>query len=125
MIVIGKPYVEGRGQEAYLCSLIKDECRNSESVYWYSVENQYGEYLCDDYADAFLLMVLPVAIKTGQDIRLESPVSSQLLYNINQGKRMKNKKISTISTFVTELSTGGPISEFKKHVMNISGQDCV
>ena len=83
MIVIGKPYVEGRGQETYLCSLIKDECRNSESVYWYSVENQYGEYLCDDYADAFLLMVLPVAIKTGQDIRLESPVSSQLLHNIN------------------------------------------
>lgn len=40
---------------------------------------QYGQYLCDDYADSFLLVVLAVAMHSKQDIKIDAPVSSRLL----------------------------------------------
>lgn len=83
MIFIGKPYIEQRGEETFLCALIKDEGMKKEQVFWYAVDNQYGDYLCDDYADAFVLMVLLVAVRSGQDIKVEAPVSYQFLHNIH------------------------------------------
>ena len=82
MITIGQPYIEKRGQEVYLLSLIQDEVRQRELEVWYSVDEKYGEYLCSDYADCFLLLVLQLAMNTGQDIRVKSPVSSRLLFNL-------------------------------------------
>lgn len=55
MIYISKPYIEERGNEMFLVSIVKDESRNLQTELWYSVEKQYGQYLCDDYADSFLL----------------------------------------------------------------------
>lgn len=71
MIYISKPYIEERGNEMFLVSIVKDESRNLQTELWYSVEKQYGQYLCDDYADSFLLVVLAVAMHSKQDIKID------------------------------------------------------
>ncbi|MBR3412761.1 MAG: hypothetical protein IKG81_08730 [Bacteroidales bacterium] len=83
MLTIGHPYIEEREQETALLSHVTDEVRNREYEIWYSVDKKYGKYLCDDYADSYLLLVLQWAMKSGQDIRVEAPVSPRLLFNIN------------------------------------------
>lgn len=83
MIYISKPYIEERGNEIFLVSIVKDESRNLQTELWYSVEKQYGQYLCDDYADSFLLVVLAVAMHSKQDIKIDAPVSSRLLFNVH------------------------------------------
>lgn len=83
MITISKPYIETHGQKACLCSNIYDEGRNKDYLIWFSVENDYRDYLCPENADAFLLLSLMVAIQSHQDIKVEAPVSRRLLFNLN------------------------------------------
>ncbi len=82
MITISHPFIEKRGNKAYLISKIKDENRSLESELWFSVDEEYKDYLCDDYADGFLVCLLLIAIRTEQDIKVEAPVSRKLLFNI-------------------------------------------
>jgi len=82
MITISHPYIEHRGKESYLLSRIVDEANQKDSLIWYSVDSQYGEYLCDDVADAFVLVMLQLAMRSNQDLKVDAPVSSRLLFNI-------------------------------------------
>ena len=82
MIHISKPYKEEREGRVYLVSKVKDETHGWNEELWFSVTPEYRESLCDDYADSFLLLTLLPAIKSGQDIRVEAPVSRRLLFNI-------------------------------------------
>ena len=82
MITIGKPRIEKKGNEFYLSSEIYDENRKQRFDIWYSVSEEYGEYLCDDRADAYISLVLSVAIISGQDIVSEAPVSARFLHGI-------------------------------------------
>ena len=82
MITISHPVIEKREKKAYLISKIKDENRSLESELWFSVDEEYKDYLCDDYADCFLVCLLLIAIRTEQDIKVEAPVSRKLLFNI-------------------------------------------
>lgn len=82
MITISHPFIKKRDDKAYLISKIKDENRSLESELWFSVDEEYKDYLCDDYADCFLVCLLLIAIKTEQDIKVEAPVSRKLLFNI-------------------------------------------
>lgn len=83
MITISKPYVESTDQKSSLCSVIHDEGRDKDFPIWYSVENEYRDYLCPENADAFLLLSLMVAIQSHQDIKVDAPVSKKLLFNLN------------------------------------------
>ena len=83
MIYISKPYIEERGNGMFLQTLVKIRAGNLQTDLWYSVEKQYGQYLCDDYADSFLLVVLAVAMHSKQDIKIDAPVSSRLLFNVH------------------------------------------
>ena len=85
MIHISRPIIRNEGEKYYLISNIKDEKRDIDSELWFSVDKEYGKYLCDDFADSFLLGILPIAVKTGQDISVEGAVSEKLLYNILTG----------------------------------------
>lgn len=82
MISVSKPYKEEREGQTYLLTHVVDETRQWDDELWFSVNPEYGEGLCDDYADAFLLLALLPAIKSGQDIRVEGRVSRKLLFNI-------------------------------------------
>lgn len=81
MITISKPYIETKEGTSFLTARITDDKRKKASVLWFSVDNEFGKYLCDDYADSFLLGLLPIAIKTQQDILIEGAASERLLYN--------------------------------------------
>lgn len=82
MITIGKPYIEQRGDKTYLLSFVKDTGIGKEWELWYSVENEYGKYLCHEVADAFLLVMLQLAMKSHQNIKVEAPISNVFMYNL-------------------------------------------
>ena len=82
MISIGYPFIEQKGDCSFLCANIYDEIRKKNYLTWYSVNNEYSSFLCDDRVDGFLLVVLMIAIKSGQDIEIEAPVSSRFLFNL-------------------------------------------
>lgn len=51
---------------------------------WFSVENEYDDYVCKDKHDAFLLALLPIAMKNGEDIYVEGSVSEKLFYDLSR-----------------------------------------
>ena len=82
MLRISKPWIEHKGDEFYLMADILDEYRDKTFRIWYSVNEEYGQFLSDDRLDGFLLNSLIYAMRTGQDIELGAPVSPKLLHNI-------------------------------------------
>lgn len=83
MIIVEHPFIESSGNETFLKALIKDDAIGNDFTLWFAVDKQYGEYLCDDRADAFMLAVLMIGMKSKQDIAIHAPVSKKLLFNIN------------------------------------------
>ena len=59
------------------------EWKNPDFGLWFSVDEQYAEYLCDETADAFVAAMLWIAMTTGSDIKVEAPVSKSLLFSVN------------------------------------------
>lgn len=82
MITIGKPYIQEKEGRSYLISHITDEKQGVDADIWYSTPSEYGQYLTDEVADAFLLCSLMPAICQKEDIRINAPVSEQLYHNI-------------------------------------------
>lgn len=82
MITIDCPLIEKDGREVFLKAIIKDSVKGKSFPLWYSVDEQYGSYLCDDRADSFLIVSLMYAMKSHQDIVVNAPVSRRLLYHI-------------------------------------------
>ena len=54
-----------------------------EETYWIEVEDEYKEYLCYERSDAFLIGFLNVALRSHHDIICDTPVTEELLYNLN------------------------------------------
>lgn len=52
------------------------------SKLWFSVEDKYAQYLYAERGDAFVIGLLPVAMRRGLDIVCEAPVSERLLYQL-------------------------------------------
>lgn len=50
---------------------------------WFSVEDQYKEYVTSDRYDPFLVGLVYSAMMYGEDIEIKGKVSRKLLYNIN------------------------------------------
>lgn len=50
---------------------------------FYAVESQFGQYLDDDSADAFVLAALIRAMAEGEDLEVNYPISSKLYYHLN------------------------------------------
>jgi len=100
MIKICQPYIEIVDEKAYL----KAECVQSDSeetkTIWYAVDNKYRNYLVTEVADCFLLAILGYALRKGQDIASEAPISEKLLYHVKNG---------LIEMFAVSLSDGRPI----------------
>lgn len=50
---------------------------------YFEVESKYGEYLCYERADAFIICTLPYAMMYGFNIVSNALVTEELLYNLN------------------------------------------
>lgn len=83
MITISQPYIYRNEENGNmrLEAKIYDEKRDNEHRIWYEVSEEYGQYLCTELADAFLLALLPIAAKSEQDICIHANVSPELFYN--------------------------------------------
>lgn len=80
IIRIKKPYVEERTNCARLiCEIVfKGEMRQV----WFEVPLEYGQYLCNERSDAFLIALLPIAMREKCDMVCEAPVGEELLYQV-------------------------------------------
>lgn len=81
---IGKPRIESGGGRARLLAEVRVESADEERAQeiWFEVEETYGDYLCAERADAFLIGLLPNAQREGWDIACEAPVTAELLYQL-------------------------------------------
>ena len=80
-IVIHKPYVKHGGDKVRLLCDVNSYDFSIRTI-WFEVEEKYGQYLCWERSDAFLIGLLSIAMREGCDIVCEAPVTAQLLYQI-------------------------------------------
>jgi len=80
MIRIEKPYLRTAANRTFLCAAITIGQQRSEA--WFSVEKEYGQYLTDDRLDAFVVGFLTTAMRMGEDILCEAPITRRLHYQI-------------------------------------------
>lgn len=80
MILIHQPYLEEKDNRFYLNTLI-DVDSESKKI-WFSVEKEYGKYLCYERSDAYVIGLLPYAMRYGHDIKCEIPISETLYYQL-------------------------------------------
>lgn len=80
MITIEQPYIYNADDKYRLESKIHNGLLNKDYQIWYEVEKEYGQYLCSELADAFLLAVLPLAAASEQDIYIRANISPKLLH---------------------------------------------
>ncbi len=60
------------------------ESDDVQDVLWFSTPKEYGKYLCKERGDAFLVAMLLFAMKHGEDISIEAPISERLYYTLSR-----------------------------------------
>jgi hypothetical protein len=80
MLTIGKPVLSTIDNVVRLSAEIKSEDYND--VLWYEIPKEFKEFIEPENADPFLVGLLFLGMKRGQDIQIESRISALLFYNI-------------------------------------------
>jgi hypothetical protein len=81
MITVYKPSLEKQDNSVTVSA--KFNLNNNSEVLWYSFPKEFEEYVVIEQLDGFLVGLLFLALKTGNDIKLEGPISARLLYTLN------------------------------------------
>ena len=104
-ICIGKPYIERHGDYTRLCS---DITRPSGKItFWFEVQSEYGQYLCDNNADAFILALYEYAMYKGYNIVSDAAISSDLYYQLESyGSSIMSENLS----FFHMIRINAPVS---------------
>lgn len=82
MITVDRPIKEQNGDRVSLKAFIHDDTQNINDWLVYSTSKDYCDFLCDEVSDAFVVAMLLPAIKTGQKIKVNTPLSERLYHNI-------------------------------------------
>lgn len=82
MIHIGKPQISFDTQFATLSTEIIID--GEQDIVWFKVDRCYGEYLCYERSDAYVIAVLNFAMRNNHDIECETPISEDVFYNIEK-----------------------------------------
>lgn len=77
---INQPEVSISGELATISSTI--EYQGQSRSLWYAVEREYHDFISSETLDAFLVGLLMLAMKLGEDIEIDGAVSEKLFYNI-------------------------------------------
>ena len=80
MLQIGKIYIHRTDAQARLCADITLNGRGS--TLWFGVEEAQAEYLCQERSDAFVMALLPAAMRGGYTIVCQTPMSQRLHYQL-------------------------------------------
>lgn len=81
-ILVGIPYLRQDSGNAVLCAPVTLDGQTHEV--WFSVEQSYARYLTHDRADAFVVGLLPMAMRLGLNIRSQAPITRRLHYQLTQ-----------------------------------------
>lgn len=82
MITIGKPNVKTKNGLSRLESEIRID--GETSILWVDVDEEYGQFLCHERCDAFVLGLLHYAMKYGHDITCETPMTDRLYEQLTE-----------------------------------------
>lgn len=80
MIHIGKLYLRREAGQVQLRADIRLNDRGT--TLWFGVEEAQGDYLCAERSDAFVVALLPTAMRGGHAIECETPMSERLHYQL-------------------------------------------
>ena len=101
------------------------ESNTGNGYLWYLLPQTYKKYLTHEKLDAFLVALIFLAMKNGEDIYLKAPVSEKLFYNLsNNYIYVLNKLIpylKRIKIFPDELHDGKEYTCENKIVTGFSG----
>ena len=73
---------------------------------WFSVDAQYGEYLCDERCDAFVLGVFYFAMCHGHDIIAEAPMTDRLYRQLTDQFFLPFCKLNNLGRNVADIERG-------------------
>lgn len=79
---IGRPRITVEGGAARLAATVAVSGRSREL--WYSVGDSFAHALSADRLDAFVVALLPQAMKLGEDLQCDGPLSERLFYNLSR-----------------------------------------
>lgn len=82
MLTIGNVSVQHTAGQARLCADITLNGRGT--TLWFGVEEGQEEYLCPRRSDAFVMALLPAAMRGGHDIVCQTPMSQRLHYQLTE-----------------------------------------
>ena len=82
MIHIGSPKVSYEDNSAILYTDVIIDGK-SDTI-WFKVDKKYGEYLCFERSDAYVIAMLNYAMRNSHDIECEVPISEDIYYNIDR-----------------------------------------
>jgi len=80
MLNIGPLYLLRTDGQVRVCADI--EMNGRGTTLWFGVDEAQGDYLCAERSDAFVMVLLPAAMRTGQDIVCKTPMSERLHYQL-------------------------------------------
>lgn len=80
MLSIGQVYLQECEDQTRICADLSLNGR--EMTLWFGVDSSQQQYLCDTRSDAFVMALLPTAMRGGQDIVCHTPISSRLKYQL-------------------------------------------
>jgi hypothetical protein len=66
------------------CAIVQSEItyKNKKEKLWYSVPTKYGDSLVTETIDGFLVGLLPLAMKIGENIKVQGTISKKLYFNL-------------------------------------------
>lgn len=80
MLTVGKIYLAHEDGQARLCADITLNGRGN--TLWFGVDEAQCDYLCTQRSDAFVMALLPTAMRGGYSIACETPMSERLHYQL-------------------------------------------
>lgn len=111
MITINEPHITKLNNSHVRLEALVNIDNSEEQLLWFEVDSNYGEYLVDEKADAFLIAVLPYALAFKKDIEVKnSAISESLYWNLTReyipvmGKYTKYYKFINIKAETTNVS---------------------
>lgn len=81
-IWVGRPAIERAGARVRVSAPISLGAGTAGKRLFFSIDEAYGSALVDDRLDAFVVALLPYALRCGADIVCEAPISRRLLYQL-------------------------------------------
>jgi len=110
MVIVHPARVIAHGAEARVEADI--ELNGRRQALWYSVQREYEQYLSPSQLDPFVLGILLLAMKHGQDVSVRGAMSEKLLFNLTHFYipilRLVMPYLKKVSACPDSLSRGGP-----------------